>query len=230
MPWCPSCKLEYVEGIKICPDCKSALVGSLDELVEEEELSSYSENYSEENTENNFDPNDLDDETKQEMINRMKQIIENPTYRCKEEQYDENKSGAYVLTVCGIIGAIVLILNLAGVISLPFSGFSMTLTYVVMGFLFMVFFVSGIRSFFKMNKLKPLVDEEKKNIDKVLDFLKVKKDAGSYTYSDDESYEEAYLRISELAVADIKAEYPDFEPGFAFYVVDRFANEIIDEN
>lgn len=31
MPWCPSCKLEYVKGIKICPDCNTALVDKLEE-------------------------------------------------------------------------------------------------------------------------------------------------------------------------------------------------------
>ncbi|MBP3542931.1 MAG: hypothetical protein J6J86_01755, partial [Lachnospiraceae bacterium] len=33
MPWCPKCKLEYVEGIKVCPDCGSALVDSLEKLA-----------------------------------------------------------------------------------------------------------------------------------------------------------------------------------------------------
>ena len=34
MPWCPNCRLEYVEGIKICPDCKTALVDSLKDAEE----------------------------------------------------------------------------------------------------------------------------------------------------------------------------------------------------
>ena len=31
MPWCPVCKLEYVEGSTECPDCKVKLVDSLEE-------------------------------------------------------------------------------------------------------------------------------------------------------------------------------------------------------
>lgn len=33
MPYCPKCQAEYLEGIKVCPDCKVRLV---DELPEEE--------------------------------------------------------------------------------------------------------------------------------------------------------------------------------------------------
>lgn len=40
MPWCPKCKYEYVAGIKACPDCKVALVNSLDEIKNDE----YSQN------------------------------------------------------------------------------------------------------------------------------------------------------------------------------------------
>ena len=31
MPWCPKCKLEYVEGITVCPDCGSALVSNTEQ-------------------------------------------------------------------------------------------------------------------------------------------------------------------------------------------------------
>ncbi|NLL79140.1 MAG: hypothetical protein GX234_05015 [Clostridiales bacterium] len=32
MPWCPKCKNEYIEGIRICADCGCELVETLDEL------------------------------------------------------------------------------------------------------------------------------------------------------------------------------------------------------
>ena len=32
MPWCPVCKNEYIEGIKVCADCKVDLVDTLEEM------------------------------------------------------------------------------------------------------------------------------------------------------------------------------------------------------
>ena len=34
MPWCPKCKNEYYEGIKVCADCGCELVDSLKEWEE----------------------------------------------------------------------------------------------------------------------------------------------------------------------------------------------------
>jgi len=81
-----------------------------------------------------------------------------------------------------------------------------------------------------MKSLKPEVAKEKDNIETVLNYIKNQKMAGEYSISSDEVYEEAYLKISEKAVADIKNEFPDLEPGFAFYVVDRYGSDLIDEN
>ena len=35
MAWCPNCKNEYVEGIKVCADCGAKLVESLEGISEE---------------------------------------------------------------------------------------------------------------------------------------------------------------------------------------------------
>ena len=38
MPWCPNCKTEYREGIKVCADCGAALVAELKEEAERAQI------------------------------------------------------------------------------------------------------------------------------------------------------------------------------------------------
>lgn len=38
MPWCPKCKTEYYEGVKVCSECGSELVASLDDVPEMKQL------------------------------------------------------------------------------------------------------------------------------------------------------------------------------------------------
>ena len=35
MPFCPKCRYEYVEGVKVCPDCDAELVDKLEEIEED---------------------------------------------------------------------------------------------------------------------------------------------------------------------------------------------------
>ena len=39
MPWCPVCKNEYREGIKLCAECKVELVERLEDEKKSDELS-----------------------------------------------------------------------------------------------------------------------------------------------------------------------------------------------
>ncbi len=227
MAWCPSCKLEYVKGISVCPDCKSVLVESLDEVSDQETAESangyeaevfYSEDEEREAM-----------EAQLEMMERMKKVMENPPYKSKEEKLRDNKSGALVLILFGIVGIVVLVLNGLGVIHLPMKGYSLTLVNIVMGFLFVVFLVSGVTSQIKIKKLIPEVEKEKEDIEKVINFIKEQKNNGEYKL-DMDNYEVSYLEVSDKVVKDVEAAFPDLIKGFAFYVVDRFGSDILDED
>lgn len=229
MAWCPNCKLEYVKGISVCPDCKSTLVESLDEVSEQD--------FAETELTNGYDAEAFysDDESQEameaqlEMMEAMKKIMDNPPYKSKEEALEGNKSGALVLIAFGLLGIAVLVLNAVGIIHLPMNGFSLTLVNVVMGFLFFIFLVSGINAKMKIRKLKPEVEKEKEDIEKILSFIRERKQNGEYEI-DKDNYEISYLEVSERVVKDVEAEYPDFVKGFAFYVVDRFGSDILDED
>lgn len=231
MSWCPNCKLEYVDGITVCPDCKSALVDSLEDA--ETGTLSNEEAYPEELVGSLPVSEEIDPEEIMAQVELLKKIQEakiRSSYKPKADIYEDNKSGAAVLLACGIIGFLVLILNAVGVFHLPMTGFSQTLVYVVMGCLFFVFLIMGIRSFLVLKRIKPEVEAENELIEKLVEFIKVKKAEGVYLRPSDENYETDYMDICERAVTDINEEFPDLEEGFAFYVVDRFAGDILDED
>ena len=151
-------------------------------------------------------------------------------YRSKEELYNENRSGAPILIIFGLVGLVLVILNVINVIKLPVSGKS--LVSVVMGVLFLVFFAFGLKSLFTLKKLKPEVIKEKENIDKAIEFLKERKDAGLLDAEalEEISSEEKYLRLSSLSVKELNENFPEFEDGFSYFVVDRYAGDIFDED
>ena len=237
MPWCPKCKLEYVEGIKTCPDCNVDLVDVLKE-EQEEVLPGVSEEYAEEvgvALEEEM-PEDITNISPEEMeaimlrAEQLKNFEENPTYKSKKEKLQNHQSAYGVLIISGILGLVVILLDIFKVITLPLSGSSRTLTFIVLGVLFCVFLVTGFLSLFSVKKLKPEVEKEEKLIEEIVDFIKANKLGGSYKKPSPDNYEADYLELNNKVVSDVKETFPDLEPGFAYYVVDRFAGDILDED
>lgn len=237
MPWCPKCKLEYVEGIKVCPDCNVELV----EKLNEEEVSfdpELANNLSDEVAEALEEemPQDIEKLTPEEMeaimlrAEQLKNFEENPVYKSKKDKLLNNKSAYGVLIVSGFLGLAVIILDIFGVITLPLAGSSRTLTFIVLGVLFFVFLLTGFISFRSVKRLKPEVEKEEKLINDIVEFIKQNKLNGNYKKPNPENYESEYLELNNKVVSDVKDAFPDLEPGFAYYVVDRFAGDILDED
>lgn len=202
MPWCPNCRLEYVEGIKICPDCKTALVDSLKEAEEishlEDELtdvSEYEAEYNESEKECSSCNKELNDAAAEEAVRQitvlLRQkgvpedeiagIIENakrramntvPKYESFEDKYKDNASSGATLLTIGFLGIIAAVLCLCKVIKLPMQGSSFYLTTGVMSALFLIFVFSGFKSTLTSKKLAVKAKEEKEKIDEIVTFLK----------------------------------------------------------
>lgn len=229
MPWCPKCKLEYVAGKTICPDCNAELVDSLDDTVEQvpDELS-YAAIMGKPLDE--LETDDSIDSIRLALAENMRQAVEAEKYQCIEDSYIENRSGAGVLIFCGLLGLTALLLNYLGVFNIPMRGFSLVLTYVVMGCLFFVFLISGIRSAIKAKTLKPLVEKEKNDIEKAVQFLKTSLDSYEYKNLKEEGSEVAYLNIYDKAAKDLKLFLTDAPEGFSSYVCDKYLGDLLDEN
>ena len=130
MPWCPICKNEYYEGIKVCADCKVELVDSLDAVDEKKKSSgflsdddklrlAYVQRVLDEDVdvESEHDVNDIlqafedtlqadPSEYEEQECDRRKGI-----YKNYAERAEDNKSSAATLIAVGGIGILFLILS-----------------------------------------------------------------------------------------------------------------------
>ena len=213
MPWCPNCKLEYGEGIKICPDCKTALVDSLEE-AEADENFDFSDEY-----------NAVEDQIEGELCKYFPDLSEEE----REDMLENMKKGALIPHV-GVLGVAFVVLNALKLLSLPIA--NNTLTNVVMGALFLIFLLSGIFSFVKASKLKPQAEAEKDLINRIVEHVRTQKAAGAYptVKAEGEEFEFDYIKLTDAVVKDVEDNFADLEPGFAYYVVDRFASAVLDED
>lgn len=145
MAWCPRCKNEYVEGIKICADCGAELVESLEEEKSQEgdmEAIPEAESFLEEESL-------LEEESFLEAEPSMPEEYRKRTgvYQNSAQKAEENKSSAYTLLIVGVLGLAAVVLIMFGVI--PLYQNAATTRYLVcgvMGVLFLLFIIFGIVS------------------------------------------------------------------------------------
>lgn len=96
------------------------------------------------------------DEIKDIYNNRNKKIEKPATYVKKEDQYKDLMSSAVTFLIVSIIGVIVLILNIVGVLDIFYG----LIPFIVMGALFLAFFLIGISSLRKAKVTKGQIGEE----------------------------------------------------------------------
>lgn len=228
MPWCPICKNEYREGIKLCAECQVELV----EHLEDEE-------------EQNAEPEE------QEQIARLQAMIaavqeesgeeevpeEEPatyrTYRNSAVKAEDNRISAYMLFLVGILGFAGVILVFTGIIPLfPAAGTTRYFVCGVMGALFILFIVFGVVSM-RDSKLL-LVQAQSENsllaeITRWCDENLTAEQIDSGLFEDNLSEEQKYFKRTDRMKELINHKFMNLDQGLLEHFVDEYYQGLFED-
>ncbi len=230
MPWCPVCKNEYREGIKLCAECKVELVERLedekksDELSEQEKIARVRAMLAEEQG-----GQDEEDEIPEKV----------PVYHAYQNsasKAEDNRTSAYTLLFVGIVGFILVLLIFVGVI--PLYQNETTIKYLmcgVMGAMFILFIVFGSVSmrnskilFIKAKSEDSLLSELTKWCERNLNAEQI--DAGLFddTTGQTIAEEQKYFKRSDRMKTIISDNFMNLDEAFLEHFVDEYYQELFE--
>lgn len=221
MPWCPICKNEYREGIKLCAECQVELVEHLE--AEKEQNAG------------------LEEQEKMARIHTMLAVgheledggavpdKEPPVYRAYRNsaaKAEDNRTSAYTLLFMGILGFVGVVLVFTGVVPL-FHNADTTRYFVcgVMGALFILFIVFGVVSM-RTSKIllvqaqseNSLVSELKKWCEENLSVERI--DSG--LFEEETPEEQKYFKRTDRMKAIINDKFMNLDQGLLENFVDEY--------
>lgn len=221
MPWCPICKNEYREGIKLCAECQVELV---DHLEDEKEQSA-----------------DLEE---QEKIARLHAMIaagqeepdeedvpeEEPasyrTYRNSAVKAEDNRISAYMLFIVGILGFAAVILIFTGIIPFfPAGGTTRYFVCGVMGALFVLFIVFGVVSMRDSKLLLMQAKSEDSLLSEITKWCEENLSAEQIDnglFEEDMSEEQKYFRRTDRMKELINDKFMNLDQGLLEHFVDEY--------
>lgn len=244
MPICPKCKNEYREGFSVCAECKCELVDSVEEIFEENEISS--KNHDE--ILNEY-INDAEEETEiqnDSLTNkeRPKDGYKSGIYRNSAERAEDNKSSAWTLLSVGVVGIIALVLAMSGVLPVHFYGITKYMIYGVMFALFILFIVMGLVSLRNSKIFAKRAESESSLSDSIkewcmanlkadeLDAVLFKTDEDNGEMPEDAAYlsdEEKYFKRNEEIKRLISDKFINLDEGFLEDFADHIYEDIFED-
>lgn len=228
MAWCPNCKYEYKKGIIKCADCGADLVDSLEDTNVVTDYEMDHNDVENNGIESDYEVVSLGDELKKEERNGATSI-----YQRNEDKAEEFKSSAYVLTFVGIIGVITLFLIRVRIIPIQFGNELMI--DIVMGGLFVVFFILGILSFQSARKYKADAIEENSLTDEINKWCNenlTKDSIQAFLQEDSQELSEEllYFQRTEQMKRMITEKFINLQDTFLETVIENYYQKIYEEN
>lgn len=170
----------------------------------------------------------------QETINNLKteeSDKEIKAYKDPAKRAEEYKSGAASLLIVGIVGAILLILIDINVIKLYFTVESKVLINVVMGFIFAIFIVCGIKSFGSYKKLLGIVETNSNLESQIMSYFteSVTQDMIASNSKEDDGQEVLYFNRTKVIRTILHDNFPDIDDSFAEYLIEKIYSDKFDD-
>ena len=226
--WCPNCKNEYVPGVTHCADCGVDLVETLEECAVESELSE---------TETELPAMDMkfsasgDNETGMPEELFAKEPCETAqahAYISGKTKTEDMKSTACTFTLVGALGLILLALFAAGILPIRMAGYMKVMMCLVMGTMFAVFLVIGLRSFSQIKACKAAADSEERLLSEILHWFGENFDQTSLDDGLDTSQPEETLYFARYEVMrrNILAKYPGIDESLLDHMIETLYAEI----
>jgi len=230
MAWCPKCKAEYVDGIRICADCGVELVDRLKEEKEEEIQA------------------DISDDI--EMTAALKQALDeagvDPLYEepkepkpytgryvNNEEKAQENRTSAYTLLLIGGLGLLLVILILFDLLPVHRLSLNKYMIGTVMGALFVLFLIMGIISLKNSRAFAKNADKENNLTREIrkwcMENIEKEKVDESLSFSGDTSEELKYFSRIDCVKALIQEQFINLDEAYLDRLVDEMYPEIFEE-
>ena len=146
-------------------------------------------------------------------------------YINEKERYNDVKSTGYSFTIISVIGFILLILMWTNTLPINIDTTNKIMTSVVMGILFTIFLIIGIKSFLSLKKIQESADNQEKTNSNIITWFFDNIDAAFDTASE-ENYFETYNTISEI----LTSQFPTLREEELDYITEAIISKINDEN
>ena len=146
-------------------------------------------------------------------------------YINEKERYNDVKSTGYSFTIISVIGFILLILMWTNTLPINIDITNKIMTSVVMGILFTIFLIIGIKSFLSLKKIQESADNQEKINSNIITWFFDNIDAAFDTASE-ENYCETYNAISEI----LTSQFPTLREEELDYITEAIISKINDEN
>lgn len=227
MPWCPECKNEYREGIKLCAECQVELVDHLEDETEQNDKFEKQEKIA------HLQAMLAAEREEQESEETMEE--ESVVYRAYQNsaaKAEDNRASAYTLFFVGILGFACDLLVFTGVIPLfQNAGTTRYLVCGVMGALFVLFIVFGVVSMRDSRILLVQAQSEDSLLSELTKWCKENLSAETIDnklFDEEMSEEQKYFKRTDKMKAIINDKFMNLDQGLLEHFLDEYYQELFE--